>query len=353
MIKKIVSLFLVAASAIFSASSPSKYTITGEIDTLFFDPTLQGLTLRCDFEVAVDGCNTRIRTWGGGDDKVEYFEHGSDGQQSYSLIKYKNSGTTQAINNGNMDINAFPLPYSNAGLIPPIWLSLASHCYYNTLKTDNIALPIGFIAKGFIRAKNTIRIAEKKYGESSIFLTKLVEYRDAYEYEDTTDGYAATPLPASFGKEVKNLEYQVLEWQGDFPSKFSFMRFMPDRKNNVMIPQQEFIGTVKTIKIGVADLVGFTNRTEPQTLIWDGRFYDPNGTYMGEVRYFSEDGKILTTEEVKTRPEYSDLLSKPSLRKPIQERMKRKTVLFAVAFILTTPVIFWLLKPKQTQKKHE
>ena len=181
------------------------------------------------FTIWVDDCKWFIQTSDEGRKDIKSFEDSYDGKYVYALSTFiDKTGTDQSsgiIENNN-------IPQENSFYASPVWLALASSCYFNDI-TNDMFQPIWHLSDISIRNKRFSIVGHWTKHNASPFLPEKVSYyNDGKIYYTDSGGNSRIASYASpYDKGFMEAEYIALEYTNKYeitlPRQFTFTRYMP------------------------------------------------------------------------------------------------------------------------------
>lgn len=221
-------LFIIGASSInISAESyKAEGQMTYAVRNTKGDLDVKGVF---SFTIWVDGCEWFIQTSDERRKDIKPYQDSYDGQYVYNL-------TTFIDKNGNDRpsgiIESNNVPHETSFYASPIWLALASSCYFSDI-TNNMFQPIWHLSDISIRNKRFSVMGKITRHDASPFLPEKVSYyNDGKIYFTDSYGNSRTGSYSSpYDKGFKEAEYAASEFTNIFgvalPQRFTFTRYMP------------------------------------------------------------------------------------------------------------------------------
>jgi hypothetical protein len=345
------------------------YEAHGSLEQRWLKTDLSWGTTTNWFWAVVSNCNCIIRTGGMADNAVEYFEYWSDGVSSTLLTKYApstnvfvaarpfkngvslktNSVPYKVLNDATLIINHGVIPEYGFGLITPVWLALASSCFYQSA-VSNKSDPVIFIGAGF--RESNLKVASRWHLADTPprLLEWMCTISDGYRYHEEHDTLIKERLPSPFNKSFTNAWYSVLNWTNVnglvIPRDWTLIQLRPSTGEDVL--ETNMITSGRTQKV-------FLSRAEqdlglpipPNTRVLD-RTLPSQGIPIRECAYFTTNGQLLGIGELKKQLNFPLMLA--DARQSAYASTRRRAVLAVSLVLLCFPVamVLWRSRHRQT-----
>lgn len=340
----------------FALHAAETFEARGVVTITHYAPSGRVNSASNEFRVLLAGCKVVIRVGAGGDRVIEFMEHRSDESESSFLIKYlptPQDKERKPVNAANLTLYAEPVPISNAGLIPAVWLAFGSRCYYKTNGAGSVA-PVAFF--GYNLRNNQMKLpAQWRFSpEDPHFLSQLLELGDGHAYRDGENNNTVVEDLPNHLIGVTNLEYSVSTWTniGDMtlPVSFRLVRHQPspDRRKMVLSYVMEgttaFLSTSSQSQIEGLEIPNVTRVLDHRLTL--------EGQLLPVVSYWSTNGTIRSLEELKASSLFGKAITEAKYRNIPSNRRTPLYWIVAALLLGFFPVVV-LAGKKAMSKKHQ
>ena len=345
------------------------YEAHGSVEQRWLKTDLSWGTTTNWFWAAVSNCNCIIRTGGMADNAVEYFEYWSDGVSSTLLTKYApltnllvatrplkngvslktNSVPYKVLNDATLIINHGVIPEYGFGLITPVWLALASSCFYQCA-VSNKSDPVIFIGPGFRESNLKVASGWRLADTPPRLLEWMCTICDGYKYHEEHDTLIKERLQSPFNKAFTNAWYSVLNWTNVngllIPREWTLIQLRPSAGRDFL--ETNMITSGRTEKVVLSEVeqdLGLP--IPPNTRVLD-RSLPSQGIPIREYAYFTTNGQLLSIPELKRQLNFPLMLA--DARQSAYSSTRRRTVLAVSLVLLCFPVamVLWRSRHRQT-----
>lgn len=357
------SLVFFSQGQIAGASEP--YEVTGHVRFRHFE---DDRPKNYNFSVLVDGCRWRIRDTNAVVDVFDFQEVSWDGDQLYHLVSQRSQ-----IERANKSVNHDSQKVTNVGLalvsqteilhdltsheIGPIWLMLASSCYFGKRDTGDLIEPVVCFGLGpggpYSFWKHPFRqVAHWRLSPSLPFLPEEVCFLDdgvlRHPGRAVDLGRRATPFANGFTNAIYSVVEKTNVGSIILPSR-SCLKINSVNESGQLWVLAEYIITVDSVSIAPV-LETFIPTMEGRTLVTDSRFPELGlWTYEVTNREWTSKAVVQQSKVYREQLQYVDSQRGET---PTQSRSRKRVTILAMFCALGALPIVCLALLRSHSKKN-